>query len=101
QRPEVGALVRAEIQRLNATLAAPTRVRRFVCLHKEFDPDEADLTRTRKLKRSSLLARYADLIEAMYGGAEEFLAQAQVTYQDGRHGVVSTTVRLYSVPDAG
>jgi long-chain acyl-CoA synthetase len=101
QRPEVGALVRAEIQRLNATLAPATRVRRFVCLHKEFDPDEADLTRTRKLKRSSLLARYADLIEAMYAGAEEFLAQAQVTYQDGRHGVVSTTVRLYSVPDAG
>lgn len=98
QRSEVGALILAEIERLNAALAPPARIRRFVCLHKEFDPDEADLTRTRKLRRSSLASRYTALIDALYTEADEFLAQAQVTYQDGRQEMLSTAVRLYTVP---
>lgn len=100
QRREVGELVLAEIQRLNATLPAAARIRRFVCLHKEFDPDEADLTRTRKLRRSSLAARYAALIDALYTDADEFRARAEVTYQDGRQETLSTSVRLYTVADS-
>lgn len=100
QRPEVGRLIQSEVERLNATLPAPVRVRRFVCLHKEFDPDEADLTRTRKLRRAALTRRYGELIEAIYQGEETCPVEATVTYQDGRQGVVSTAVRIHSLPEA-
>lgn len=99
QRPEVGQLIQEEVRRLNATLPPPVRVRRFVCLHKEFDPDEADLTRTRKLRRAALTRRYGELIEAVYRGEDACPVEAVVTYQDGRQGVVTTAVRIHTVPE--
>src|SRR4030042_106900 len=51
QKKEVADLVRQDLERVNGYLPEPSRVRKFVLLHKEFDPDEAELTRTRKLRR--------------------------------------------------
>jgi len=76
------------------------RIQRFVCLSKEFDPDEGDVTRTRKLKRAALTGRYGGLIEAIYRGEEACAVDATVTYQDGRQGVVTTAIRIHSVPKA-
>ena len=66
-------------------------------LHKEFDPDEAELTRTRKLRREFMEQRYKDMIEAMYGDRESVEVQAPVTYRDGRKGVVSTSIKVRSL----
>ena len=74
----------------------PARVKSFVLLHKEFDPDEGDLTRTRKLRRNVMEERYRELIEAMYGGKSEVRVSAQVKYRDGRAGVIETAVRQHS-----
>ena len=63
-------------------------------LHKEFDPDEAELTRTRKLRREFMEQRYKELIEAVYGGKDEIDVQAPVTYRDGRKGVVTTGIQV-------
>jgi long-chain acyl-CoA synthetase len=79
---------------VNATLPPAARVRRFVLLHKEFDPDEAELTRTRKLKRGILSDRYQDMIAAMYGDEDEVHVRAAVKYRDGREGIIETTVRV-------
>jgi long-chain acyl-CoA synthetase len=94
QRPEVGRLVEDEVARLNRTLPPGVAVRRFACLPKEFDPDEGDLTRTRKLKRAALLRRYDDLIGAIYAGNDTHAFEMPVTYQDGRQGTVATSVRI-------
>jgi long-chain acyl-CoA synthetase len=72
-------------------------VKRYVLLHKEFDPDEADLTRTRKLKREALEKRYGDLIEAIYGGHDEIEVEAEITYQDGRKGTLKTLLKIHSM----
>ena len=101
QRPEVARLIQGEVERLNADLPSPARIQRFVCLSKEFDPDEGDVTRTRKLKRAALTGRYGGLIEAIYRGEETCAVDATVTYQDGRQGVVTTAIRIHSVPKAG
>jgi long-chain acyl-CoA synthetase len=69
-------------------------VRRFVLLHKEFDADEGELTRTRKLRRGLLGERYGDMISAMYGGGDSVEVQAAVKYRDGREGVIETTLRI-------
>ncbi len=94
QKTEVYDLIKQDVARVNEALPPPARVKSFVLLHKEFDPDEGDLTRTRKLRRNVMEERYRDLIEAMYGGKSEVRVSAQVKYRDGRAGVIETAVRV-------
>jgi long-chain acyl-CoA synthetase len=94
QKPEVYDLIRADVERVNQTLPPLARVRKFALLHKEFDPDEAELTRTRKLRRGFMEDRYQQMIEAMYSDDEAVRVQAEVKYRDGRMGVVETAVRI-------
>ncbi len=97
QKPQVINLVREEIRRVNRTLPEHARIRRFVNLHKEFDADEAELTRTRKLRRTFVEDRYKDLIQALYNDLEEIAVEAHVTYRDGRRGVIRTSIHVNAV----
>ncbi len=94
QKAEVYSLIRQDVERVNHTLVHTAAVRRFVLMHKEFDADEAELTRTRKLRRKTLREHYKDIIEAMYGAREEVRVKASVRYRDGREGVIETTVHV-------
>jgi len=100
QKKEVAELVQKDLLRVNSYLPEGSRVKRFVLLHKEFDPDEAELTRTRKLRREFMEKRYEELIQAMYGEGEEVKVEAPVTYRDGRKGVVTTSIRVRTVTEA-
>jgi len=97
QKKEVADLVQGDLVRVNSYLPELARVRKFVLMHKEFDPDEAELTRTRKLRREFMEERYRDLIEAMYKEGEEVKVEAPVTYRDGRSGIVTTSIKVRSV----
>jgi long-chain acyl-CoA synthetase len=97
QMPEVYKLVEQEIDRINSTLPPGCRVRKYVNLHKEFDPDEGELTRTRKLRRSFLEERYRDLIDAIYADKTEVPIEARVRYRDGRMVTTKTTLSIKSV----
>jgi long-chain acyl-CoA synthetase len=97
QKKEVADLVRKDLLRVNSYLPESARVSRFVLLHKEFDPDEAELTRTRKLRRDFMQQRYKELIQAMYKEGEEVKVEAPVTYRDGRKGVVTTSIKVRTV----
>jgi long-chain acyl-CoA synthetase len=97
QKTEVSKLVREDIDRVNRQLTPMTRIRKYVLLHKEFDPDEADLTRTRKLRRTAMQKRYGDVIEAMYGGKTSIPVTSEFTYEDGRKGRVSAELTIHSV----
>lgn len=97
QRDEVSDLVRQDLLRVNSYLPAGARVHRFVLMHKEFDPDEAELTRTRKLRREFMEERYRDLIQTLYGEGGEVQVQAPVTYRDGRQGTVTTSIKVRTV----
>ncbi|ODU56402.1 MAG: acyl-CoA synthetase [Comamonadaceae bacterium SCN 68-20] len=92
QRPEILALVRDEIVRINGLLPPASRVVRFANFPKELDADEGELTRTRKLRREFLEQRYKPLIEGLYAGANEIDCSIPVTYQDGRQGVLRAGV---------
>jgi long-chain acyl-CoA synthetase len=97
QKNEVADLVRQDLARVNGYLPEQSCVRKFVLLHKEFDPDEAELTRTRKLRREFMEDRYKDLINALYGDVEKVGVKAPVTYRDGRKGVVTTDIKVRSI----
>ncbi|OGN99220.1 MAG: AMP-binding protein [Chloroflexi bacterium RBG_13_51_18] len=97
QKKEVAELVLQDLQRVNSYLPEQSHVQKFVLLHKEFDPDEAELTRTRKLRREYMEQRYKDLIDALYNNMDKVDVQAQVTYRDGRKGVVKTSIKVRSL----
>ncbi len=99
-KPEIYGLVKQDIDRINSTLPPDSRVRKYVNLHKEFDPDEGELTRTRKLRRKFLEERYRELIDAIYGDKTEVPIEARVRYQDGRMGTIKTTLSIKSVEGA-
>jgi long-chain acyl-CoA synthetase len=96
QKPEVYELVAQEIDRINSTLSPGCRVKKYVNLHKEFDPEEGELTRTRKLRRVLLEERYRELIDAIYADKTEVPIEARVRYLDGRMGTTKTTLSIKS-----
>ncbi len=100
QTPEVHELVKRDIDRINEDLPPAAKVRRFVNLHKEFDPDEAELTRTGKLRRAFVRERYRELVDAIYSDQTEVPIEAQVRYRDGRMGALKTTISIKSVEGA-
>jgi long-chain acyl-CoA synthetase len=97
QRPEVAEICLSEVNRANADLPKNLRIRRFVVLYKELDPDDDEITRTRKVRRATVDQRYARLIQALYDGSAEVPVEADVKYRDGRHARIATTVRVIDV----
>jgi long-chain acyl-CoA synthetase len=97
QRQEVADLIKKDLSRVNSYLPELSRVKRYILMHKEFDPDEAELTRTRKIRREFIEKRYNPLIEAIYAGQKSLNVEASVTYRDGRKGVVSTGIRIWDL----
>ena len=99
QKPEVYELIRQEVVRVNRSLLEDealrgAQIRRFLLLHKELDPDDQEITRTRKVRRGFIGQKYAPLIEALYGTGDSVQVEAKVTYEDGRTGTVRAVVRL-------
>jgi long-chain acyl-CoA synthetase len=99
QKLEVYELIKKDIMGINRRLPEKQRIRRFALLHKELDADDAELTRTRKLRRKEVSQRYHDMIEALYSDQMEYTAEAKVTYRDGRTATITTKVRIATVED--
>ncbi len=100
QKSEIYQLIQEAVEGVNQTLPPNGRVKKFILLHKEFDADEAEMTRTRKLRRGYLTERYSEMIEAMYGGRDAIKVSAAVKYQDGRESVIETDVRIMTLEEA-
>jgi long-chain acyl-CoA synthetase len=96
-KDQVYDLIQKDVERVNTGLPEAAKIKKFVILHKEFDPDEAELTRSRKLRRGFLKEKYRELLDAMYGDKNEVTVEAQVKYRDGRTGKVTTTLKIRSV----
>ncbi len=89
---EVYDLVQAEVDKVNETLPAAARVKKFVLLYKELDADDEELTRTRKVRRAFVEDRYREVIAALYGERGEVAIDTTIKYQDGRSARIHTTL---------
>lgn len=101
--PQVYDMMRQHVEQTNRDLAAEpmmagAQIKRFLVLHKELDADDGELTRTQKVRRSFVDERYAPLIEALYDGSIEKYVETEVTFEDGRKGTISATVKIADVP---
>lgn len=92
--PDVLGLLAAEVEKVNGTLPEPQRIRRFVSLYKELDPDDGELTRTRKVRRAVIDERYAPIIEAIYDGLQQVAIETEVTFEDGRKGRITAELAI-------
>jgi long-chain acyl-CoA synthetase len=97
QKPEVRKLVLEEIRRVNRVLPEPLQIRRFANLHKEFDPDDGEITRTRKLRRNVIEERYLVVMDALYSNADSVVMKAQITYDTGETGVIERRLSVENV----
>jgi len=98
-RDQVYEMIADCVDQVNQDLAkdselAGSQIRRFLLLHKELDADDGELTRTRKVRRRIIAERYDPLIEALFSGAEEATIESQVTYEDGRKGMMKANVKV-------
>jgi len=102
QKPDVYELVQQEVERVNVSLLDDevlkgAQIRKFLILHKELDPDDEEITRTRKVRRGHIAQKYAALIDALYGDGDRAQVEAKVTYEDGRTGTVRADVHIREV----
>ena len=94
QKPEVRDLITSEIGRINATLPDAVRVKRFLLLAKDLEADDAEITRTRKLRRGYIAERYAPVIDAFYNDEKEVDLRTEVTFEDGRRSHVDARLLI-------
>lgn len=108
-RQEVYDLVRDCVEQVNRDLAtdaklAGSQIHRFLILHKELDPDDGEITRTRKVRRGYIGDKYATLVDALYTGKTECFIETPMRFEDGRTGTVSANLRILEAklasPDA-
>lgn len=97
QKEPVLDLIAGEIHRVNADLPEAARIRSFVILHKELDADDEELTRTRKLRRAFVYAKYDPVIQGLYDRAKEIPVQSRVRYRDGREAVIETVLQVREI----
>ncbi|MCA6121794.1 long-chain fatty acid--CoA ligase [Bradyrhizobium sp. WSM 1704] len=93
-RPEVYALLKKEVETVNATLPPAQRISRFLLLYKELDADDGELTRTRKVRRGVINEKYAEIIEAIYRGKANIPVDTVIRFQDGTTQRVRTTLQV-------
>ncbi len=98
-REEVCDLIQECVEKVNAELAhdpvlCHSQVHRFLILHKELDPDDDELTRTRKVRRGFIAEKYGVLTDALYGGKKSQFIETQVKFEDGRTGAISADLRI-------
>ncbi|MFP3920095.1 MAG: AMP-dependent synthetase/ligase [Dichotomicrobium sp.] len=97
QREPVYDLIAGVIRHTNETLPEPLRICRFVNLHKPFDPDDGEVTRTRKLRRNVIEDHYARVIRALYDGSGQIEFEARFTYETGETGLLTRALQLRDV----
>ncbi|HJQ58456.1 MAG TPA: AMP-binding protein [Vineibacter sp.] len=101
RKPEVAKLILEEIGKCNAGLPDAAKVRRFLLLQKELDADDAEMTRTRKVRRRFVAEKYSSVIAAFYGGAGNVEVTMEITFEDGRKSTLNSVIDIHDVAGAG
>ena len=97
QMPQVYELVENQIRQANKDLPDVAKIRKFTNLYKEFDADDDELTRTRKLRRAFVEKRYKEIVEALYSQKDSVHIDTLIKYEDGRQAHIVTDMRIIPI----
>ena len=100
--PRIYDLVQENIEQVNDELSKETnlagaQIKRFLILHKELHADDGELTRTRKVRRSFIAEKYNLLIDSLYGDDNHCKITTELTFEDGRKGLVSADLIIRTI----
>lgn len=96
-KTEILDLIQKEVEKVNKGLPENAKVKRFVLLYKELDPDDDELTRTRKVRRHFVEEKYKEIIEGMYEGKDSIRIEAIIKFQDGKTSTIRTVMAVRNV----
>ena len=96
-KTEILDLIQKEVEKVNKGLPENAKVKRFVLLYKELDPDDDELTRTRKVRRHFVEEKYKEIIEGMYEGKDSIRIEAIIKFQDGKTSTIKTVMAVRNV----
>jgi long-chain acyl-CoA synthetase len=102
QKTQVYEQINEEVKRVNKSLAEDeqlkkAQIHKFLILHKELDPDDQEITRTRKIRRRFIAEKYADIYKALYEEVDHVNVTAIITYEDGRKAEIESSLRIQQV----
>jgi long-chain acyl-CoA synthetase len=102
QKPPVYELIKNEILKVNKSLSNDpklknSQIKRYLLLHKELNPDDGEITRTRKVRRKFIAEKYGNLIDALYTGKDNVEVEATFTYEDGRTTTMTANLKIRDV----
>jgi len=95
-KPDVYDLIERQVVRVNASLPEKARIKKFLLLYKELDPDDEELTRTKKIRRNFINQKYSQEIATLYSDAMELPIETTIRYQDGKTATLRTTLLIRS-----
>ena len=96
-KTEIESLITSETKKVNNTLPDKQRIKKFVLLYKEFDADDDELTRTKKLRRNFVIKKYSDIVEALYGDKKTIDINTSVKLQDGGVQKINTKLNIINM----
>jgi long-chain acyl-CoA synthetase len=99
QLDQIYKLVEEQIRKANKDLPEMARVVKFVNLYKEFDADDDELTRTRKLRRAFVEKRYHNIVDALYSETNMVHIDTTIKYENGRQAHIKTNLHIRKVAD--
>ncbi len=103
QKPPVYDLIQEAILKVNKSLSDDpklknSQIKRYLLFHKELNPDDGEITRTRKVRRKFIAEKYGILIDALYDPAKESVdMEATFTYEDGRTTTMKANLKVSDV----
>jgi len=97
RKPEVAGLIAEEIAKANASLPDVQQVKRFLLLNKELEADDAEMTRTRKVRRKFVAEKYAPVIDGFYNGGSTVQVTMEITFEDGRKSSISSDIAIHDL----
>jgi long-chain acyl-CoA synthetase len=100
RKPEVAGPDRREVAKANATLPDVQQVKRFLLLNKELEADDAEMTRTRKVRRKFVAEKYAAVIDAFYRGGKQVQVTMEITFEDGRKSSITSDIAIHDLAPA-
>jgi long-chain acyl-CoA synthetase len=100
RKPEIALMIGEEIAKANATLPDVQQVKRFLLLNKELEADDAEMTRTRKVRRRFVAEKYASVIDSFYDGGRDVEVTMDITFEDGRKSSITSNIAIHDLAAA-
>jgi long-chain acyl-CoA synthetase len=97
RKPEVAGMIGEEIAKANASLPDVQQVKRYLLLNKELEADDAEMTRTRKVRRRFVAEKYAAVIDGFYSGGKQVQVTMDITFEDGRKSSLTTDIAIHDI----